>query len=249
MSQVQSFVYYNPRSLPLDSNGQPMPGATLNFYYTGTLTPAPVYADAFFNNQFPPLDLVSDAMGRFPTIYLDSSITYRSQLYDQFGQLQDDSDPINTAASAVPYVAVKSFNTSRASTVTPTADPDLSLIVPAGTYRVEGVLNYTATTSGFAVGIGANNSANRGGAVVYSGTNSLSTANVGQTMALQSSNSNVTVSWDAGGGADSSSQLAFSGYWVLISTDTVFVNWAPAVNNISVVLLLSGSHMILTKLI
>jgi len=55
--------------------------ASYQFYATGTTTPANVYQDANLTTPFSPTGLVgSDAAGRFPPIYLDTSVTYAVQL-------------------------------------------------------------------------------------------------------------------------------------------------------------------------
>lgn len=89
-----SFLMFYPRIRPLDNNGEPMPGCTLQFYATLTTTPVPVYADAAMTT---PLThpVVANAAGAFPAIYGDPAVVYRMQLRTALGVLISDDDPIN----------------------------------------------------------------------------------------------------------------------------------------------------------
>lgn len=82
----------------VDGAGAPMPGAQLQFYLTGTTTPASVYASA---TLAAPLanPVVADAGGLFAPIYLDPTVTYRCQLLDGSGALIRDIDPAAAPAS------------------------------------------------------------------------------------------------------------------------------------------------------
>lgn len=223
MAVGASFVFYNPRSLPLNAIGLPMPGATMNFYFSGTLQPAPVYADAMLGNQFPPTDLEADAMGRFPTIYLDSTIQYRYKLYDQNGILQDDEDPINTPAVGIVYAATKQL-TTQISTTSPLApDPELSLIVPVGTYIVQAFIQYESF-GGLACSIFCNTPANslRGG-FVFTGVSVNQPAPGGQTVGARS---NDQVIWDTGS-SSFFGYIAIGGSITLLTGDQLSFNWAP----------------------
>lgn len=93
----------------VSSAGAPINGAKLQFYVTGTTTPAPTYTTSGLGtpNANP---VVSDSAGLFPPIYLDPAVTYRLQLRDGGGSLIDDLDPItaqaNLAAGSVPGSAL-----------------------------------------------------------------------------------------------------------------------------------------------
>jgi hypothetical protein len=89
-------LFYDGFSKPLATNGLVIPGATRNFYVTGTLTPAPVYRDAFLQTPYgvaPFNQIGADGNGRFLPIYLDPNVTYRSQLLSANGTLLEDVDP------------------------------------------------------------------------------------------------------------------------------------------------------------
>jgi len=78
----------------VDDNGLPMPGALLQFYATGTTTPANVYTSSALAT---PLTnpVVADSGGLFPPIYLDPTVTYRCQLLTGAASLVQDLDPVN----------------------------------------------------------------------------------------------------------------------------------------------------------
>lgn len=84
--------------------------ATYRFFATGTSTPANVYEDGALTTPFPITGYVTaDNFGRFPPIYLDPSIIYKVQLYDNTNTLRYTVDPyvpplstVGTSAN-VPY--------------------------------------------------------------------------------------------------------------------------------------------------
>jgi len=82
----------------IDANGDPMPGALMQFYATGTTNPQAVYTDDTLET---PLSnpVVADSGGLFPAIFLDPSKTYRAQLLTSASALVADRDPINGAES------------------------------------------------------------------------------------------------------------------------------------------------------
>jgi hypothetical protein len=84
-----------PAPRAVDSGGAPLPGALLQFFLTGTTTPASVYASAALTT---PLSnpVVADAGGLFPPIYLDPSAACRCQLLTSGGVVVRDIDPVST---------------------------------------------------------------------------------------------------------------------------------------------------------
>ena len=247
MPLTSSFLYYEPQSQPLDANGNLIPGGTLEFYYTGTTTPAPVYSDEMLQNQFPPTDIESDAMGRFPPVYLDASIAYRRQLYDQYGQLLSDIDPLNTAYSGVTFSATKLLTTSRVSTTSLTSDPELFIAVPSGSYMLQANLYYTgATACGMQMSITAVQSANKANQnQVWTGSTSLSTGQI----LTGNGRPSTTGIWDAGTGASISGTINVTGLLVYPVSDTIAVYWAPNINTTTALSLSVGSNIYLVKLV
>jgi hypothetical protein len=79
----------------IDQNGQPMAGARLQFYLTGTTTPTNVYSSSTLAT---PLSnpVVADSGGLFAPIYLDPTIVYRCQLLTSAGILVEDIDPVSS---------------------------------------------------------------------------------------------------------------------------------------------------------
>ncbi len=87
-----------PVNRAVDATGAPISGAQLQFYETGTTTPASVYADSGLTT---PLSnpVIADSGGLFVPIFLDPAVTYRAQLLSATGTLISDMDPINAPAS------------------------------------------------------------------------------------------------------------------------------------------------------
>jgi hypothetical protein len=72
-----------------------MAGALLQFYLTGTTTPASVYTSAALGVTLSN-PVVADAGGLFAPIYLDPAVTYRVQLQTSGGTVIRDVDPVST---------------------------------------------------------------------------------------------------------------------------------------------------------
>jgi hypothetical protein len=77
----------------VDASGAPMAGAQLQFYLTGTTTPAAVYSSAALST---PLSnpVAADSGGLFAPMWLDPTVTYRVQLLTAAGALVQDIDPV-----------------------------------------------------------------------------------------------------------------------------------------------------------
>lgn len=86
-------LFYVPFSPLFTSRGLPAGAAKVFFYYTGTTTVAPIYADAELTTPlYSPVS--ADALGQLPAIYLDDAITYRVRSVDALGiQIGEDFDP------------------------------------------------------------------------------------------------------------------------------------------------------------
>lgn len=85
-----SSLFINPFIRPLGIDGRILPLGTLNFYYTGTLNPAPVYDD---DGDILAQPVTADITGAFQNIYMDQAITYRAILKNAAGVEQGDADP------------------------------------------------------------------------------------------------------------------------------------------------------------
>lgn len=74
-------LFYFPGYQAVSASGTPLAGAKLSFFFTGTTTAAPVYADAartvVLSNP-----IVADSLGRFPQLYPDPKVVYRARLSD-----------------------------------------------------------------------------------------------------------------------------------------------------------------------
>jgi hypothetical protein len=99
-------LYTNP-ARATDSDNNPLSGAKLYFYVTGTTTPTDVYEGS---DLVTPLSnpVEADSAGLFPAIYLDPAVTYRAVLKNSTGATTVyDNDPVSiglggaTGASSV----------------------------------------------------------------------------------------------------------------------------------------------------
>lgn len=114
-----------------DADGNPISGGSADFYLTGTTTPAIVYADnALTTPRTQPVP--SDSAGRFPVMYLDSSVLYRMKVFDAHGVLIRDIDPLNPSQTVgVAAIADGAITTAKladgAVTAVKIADGNISL--------------------------------------------------------------------------------------------------------------------------
>ncbi|MGH7022115.1 MAG: hypothetical protein ACREEB_00840 [Caulobacteraceae bacterium] len=94
-----------PVLVAVDGDGNPISGALLQFYLTGTTTPASVYADGALGT---PLTnpVVANGSGLFPAIYLDPTVTYRVQLRTASASVLADIDPLNLDVTAATQTQV-----------------------------------------------------------------------------------------------------------------------------------------------
>jgi hypothetical protein len=128
----------------LDEDGNPISGATWNFYSTGTLTALPVYDEDDLSTSLGAV-ITADADGRFDPAFLDDDTAYRAILKDAGGTTITDIDPINGTDSNGAWVNVKSYgavgdgvtNDTAAIAAAIAATSTLSrkrLLFPPGTY-------------------------------------------------------------------------------------------------------------------
>jgi hypothetical protein len=97
--------------------GPKFANSTYKFFLSGTTTPANVYMDGFLTTPFPAVGVVSsNQFGRFPPIYLDSSIIYRVQFFNSANVQQWQQDPYIAPLSTVGTSALSLFGFSIAQT-------------------------------------------------------------------------------------------------------------------------------------
>lgn len=91
-------VRFDPLFQALDGNGDPISGAKLNFYQTGTSTPLDTYSDNALStaNANP---VVADSAGRFGDIFLQVQ-DYKVVYTDASDVVIDTLDPVHGAASS-----------------------------------------------------------------------------------------------------------------------------------------------------
>jgi hypothetical protein len=87
-------IFTLPPQQPLSAAGRVLPGSKASFFLTNSSTPTPVYTTAELNTTHTqPVE--ADGGGRFPTIYLDPSITYKVTITDSNDVLLYTIDPVN----------------------------------------------------------------------------------------------------------------------------------------------------------
>lgn len=153
---------YTVPSRVTDANGDPVSGAKLYFYTTGTLTGTAVYADA---DMLTSLGVVvtADSAGAFDPIYLDSGVTYRAVLKSSDGAVTYyDIDPVNVpdgvTETATQTLTNKTLNLA-SNTLTGTtaqfntalSDGDFATLAGSETLSNKTVTGYTKST-GIAIG-------------------------------------------------------------------------------------------------
>ncbi len=79
-----------------DANNNPLSGALLYFYLSGTSTPADTYSDDSMTTAHAN-PVVADSGGLFPPIYTDQGVSYRAVLKTALGVQIDEFDPYSVA--------------------------------------------------------------------------------------------------------------------------------------------------------
>jgi hypothetical protein len=100
----------------VDANGAPIAGALLQFYLTGTTSPANIYTSASLATGLSN-PVVADAGGLFVPIYLDPTVTYRVQLQTAGGAVIRDIDPV-AAPLSIPGGSVTALALASGAAVT-----------------------------------------------------------------------------------------------------------------------------------
>lgn len=90
--------YYEPRADAFDVNGDPLSGAKLYFYASGTTTPQTTYSDSALSvaNANP---VVADSAGRFGDIYLSPAVAYKAVMKTSGDSTVWTTDPVYAPVS------------------------------------------------------------------------------------------------------------------------------------------------------
>ena len=128
----------------LDDDGNPISGATWNFYRTETLTAASVYSDASLGTSLGST-VTAGANGRFDVVFLNDTVQYRAILKDAGGSTIEDIDPVNPAdtapVSVIAFGATGDGVTDDSAAIQSALDSGAKTIfVPEGTYSLEAAL-------------------------------------------------------------------------------------------------------------
>jgi hypothetical protein len=92
MSNPTGILYGEPWVKPLSTTGQFQAGCQLNFYLTGTTTPANVYQDGALTTPYAQ-PITADSAGRFSPIYLSPSTIYKVVLTSAASVTLETTDP------------------------------------------------------------------------------------------------------------------------------------------------------------
>lgn len=138
----------------------------LKFYLTGTSTPTPVYHDKLLQTPFDD-DPQADAAGVMPAIYIDPSIVYKVEVYNEAGVMQGGAiDPANDQILSASIIGALLYPQTQAeidASVTPT-----NYAYPTGDIRRYGT-NTTPGTTDMTAAINNAMAGNDGGAVTLQG--------------------------------------------------------------------------------
>jgi hypothetical protein len=130
-------LFYLPFRPALDANGIVVPGASLTFYQSGTNTLQPIYADAGLTIPLAN-PLTANAAGKWPSIYIDTSLVYRVVLRGALGETLDQADPYTPGMIGGPAGATGPANSTypSAAAIRTSAPPtNLSAILASGNRR------------------------------------------------------------------------------------------------------------------
>lgn len=153
-------LFYDPRAKPLSTTGTFQPGCYLNFFTTGTTTPAVVYSDGLLTTPLAqPVVAASD--GRFVPIYMDPATIYRVQLHSATNVLLEDTDPFVAGPNLSNYVTTTALTTALNNYVTQTSlNTQLAAYLPtataASTYMPIAGGTFTGVVSGITESPGDN---------------------------------------------------------------------------------------------
>lgn len=116
-------LFYRGRQRILDSNGDPVSGAKLNFYLTGTTTRADTYTDSDLTTEHANPVIASSA-GFVEPIYLDPTVTYKCVITTSNDVTLPDGtvDPVSSSleASSIGAALYQRSTAEIAASVTPT---------------------------------------------------------------------------------------------------------------------------------
>lgn len=135
----------------LDSDGNPISGATWTFYDTGTTTPRNVFSDSALSVSLGSV-LTADAAGRFAVAFVDDANPLRATLRDAGGAILNDIDPVTVSRGA--GTIVSSIDVSGGTTgLTTSGGP----VTSSGTITLAGTLGVTNGGTGATTATNARN--------------------------------------------------------------------------------------------
>lgn len=153
---MAAFSWPASRQTVIDLNGDPVPGALLQFFLSGTSTPLTAYSDSALTTPLAST-ITADAYGRWPRVFLPYS-DYRERVRTSAGVVLWDDDGIANPAPA----SSGGGSTTPDSELFKTGDPKWSF----DTGSIEGFVRLNARTIGNA-GSGATERANADTEALY----------------------------------------------------------------------------------
>lgn len=139
-------LYQPSLLLALDTNGDPVPGAEMHFFLTGTTTRAAVYTNQTGSTEAAN-PVVADSAGRFAPVYLDATATYRIRLtgplatptyYDVDPVRGYDAGAVQTAADAAVAAGAAASASASAAAVSATSSATSATEAEASAAESEG---------------------------------------------------------------------------------------------------------------
>lgn len=128
-------LFHAGLSPALDSDGNPISGATWNFYGTGGLTPVNVYSDSAYVTSVGS-QITADAAGRFDPVFVNDSAAVRAIQKDAGGATLIDVDPVTVSSGGGSIVSSIDVSTTGTG-LTATGGP----ITSSGTITIAGTLD------------------------------------------------------------------------------------------------------------
>jgi hypothetical protein len=243
-------LFTEPKLQPLSVTGKIQPGCTRKFFLTKSTTIAPVYKDGSILQPYAQ-PIVSNASGVFPPIYLDPTLTYRSQLFSADGRLLEDEDPYCPPTN-FSYAVVKRGAEARISTTTPTADSELVIYVPGpGYYEFDALLEFvtpgsSGATPGVAVSAVFTGAFRDGFSASYSIVGSMNATSVQTADSMNRSGAGfagLTVATYSLAGAGALNTLAYRGSFYATEPGALAIYWAQKTSSTNATFLNAGSFL------
>lgn len=250
MAAPVGILFSEPQLAPLSLSGKIQPGCYRKFFFSQTTQQAPVYRDGKQSLVFTQ-PVQSDNNGRFAPVYLDPTITYRSQLYNSIGELLEDEDPYVTPPPFT-FAKVKLVATNRVSTIVAAADPELQITIPGpGTYVFDALCEFITTgASGATPGVvvtpafsGAFRDNTGGSFSIIGNMNATGVDNFGSMNGSGSGAAGLSAVAYSLAGTSALNTIMFRGVFKATEAGILSINWAQQTSSATATTLNAGSYI------